>query len=112
MNDPIIIGQGFREKLEKLKAEVDRKLISGEVEPVIAAPPDPIVHSACPFCGGEGKVQSRVSYGHGDCTCEVFVECGSCKSRGPDTGYWGGPTPEQKVKAVELWDKRVNKSSV
>ena len=103
----IIIGSEFREKFQALKNEVDRKLLSGEVDPVIPEPPDPVTNIPCPFCGGEGKVNTRVSYGHGDCTCEVFVECGSCHGRGPDTGYWGTPTMEQKQKAVALWEKRV-----
>jgi hypothetical protein len=110
MTGPIIIGHGFREKLAEFKAEVDRKLMMGEVDKAIVAPPDPVTSVPCPFCGGEGKVNARVNYGHGDCTCEVFVECGSCHGRGPDTGYWGTPTMEQKLKAVDLWEKRAIKT--
>lgn len=61
----------------------------------------------CPFCGDENpKVQEKISYGHGDSTCEVYVECPSCRAKGPDTGYWGSPTEDQRQKAKLLWDKR------
>jgi DnaJ-class molecular chaperone len=111
MSNPLIIyGQDFREKLAELKTEVDARLISGRIDPAPEPLADPTTTVPCPFCGGEGKVNARVNYGHGDCTCEVFVECGSCHGRGPDTGYWGTPTHEQKVKAVELWEKRAIKT--
>jgi len=62
----------------------------------------------CPFCGGQSiKAQERISYGHGDSTCEVYIECESCHAKGPDTGYWGSPTPEQRTKAALLWNARI-----
>lgn len=61
----------------------------------------------CPFCGSSHiEVSSRTTHGHGDCSCEVFVVCEDCHAHGPDTGYYGEPTVEQKEKAILLWNKR------
>lgn len=61
----------------------------------------------CPFCAGQTvELKEKINYGHGDCTCEVFVECNSCHAKGPDTGYYGSPTQEMKDNALRLWDKR------
>jgi Lar family restriction alleviation protein len=61
----------------------------------------------CPFCGSKDVKQSeRVHYGHGDCTCEVFVLCNNCKARGGDTGYWGQPTDQQRNEAIVMWNTR------
>jgi Restriction alleviation protein Lar len=107
MSDLIIIGDGFREKLKELKAEIDRKLIYGDRDPSVVLVPDPITAVPCPFCGGHAKVDSKVNYGHGDSTCEVYVLCQVCSAHGPSSGNYGLPTSEQKKMAVELWEGRI-----
>lgn len=98
----------FLSKLGKIQADVDLALLSGRTTPIH---PKPVIDlniplNPCPFCGGSDvKPGDRVSYGHGDCTCEVFVECMSCHAKGPDCGYWGQPTDEQRLKAIEAWNK-------
>lgn len=61
----------------------------------------------CPFCGSpDVKQHDHITYGHGDSTCEVYVQCNKCRARGPDTGYWGHPEPRQKQEAIAKWNTR------
>lgn len=62
----------------------------------------------CPFCGSNGASLTETrQYGHGDSTCQVYVECNTCRAKGPDAGFWGSPTDEQRQSAVEKWNNRI-----
>lgn len=65
---------------------------------------------SCPFFGSSDVKQTeRRNSGHGDSTCEVFVECNNCDAKGPDTGNWGSPSPGQRTEAIQKWNSRTIK---
>lgn len=59
----------------------------------------------CPKCGaGEPKYKTIVSYGHGDCGHEAWVECGVCGIRAKSVHGWGHPGIESKLKSYKNWN--------
>lgn len=107
---PIMFTKAFAEKVKEMNDATSRAFFFPDTIPKPAPPPAVDLNIPllpCPFCGSaDVEQEDHQSYGHGDSTSEVYVECQTCQAKGPDTGYWGGPTDEQRRKAMELWNAR------
>ena len=60
----------------------------------------------CPVCGSLNlSFQSKIEYGHGDCTFDGWIECGECGSTFAHVGDYGHPTTASELSAWEKFNK-------
>jgi hypothetical protein len=62
-------------------------------------------HRPCPFCNSTDLgFTSNVSYGHGDCGYNGWIECQNCGAQHGHVFDYGYPDEESEHKAWCIWD--------